>query len=192
MRQIRNISKQSGEKDTDLKSERAEGGFCMEEKKKKSTFGILCKVVLAVAAAYAAVYAAGKLVAKKTKELEEKNDGQKKKRYLSAMNGKIIKIGKEPVEEIDIHTYLGGVTLDLTGADFSKEMEVNINSLMSGVIIKVPPMVRVVLDGSNMLSGFANMVPQYETEELPVVFIYAESLMSGIAVQMVPDVKKDE
>lgn len=164
----------------------------MEEKKKKSTFGILCKVVLAVAAAYAAVYAAGKLVAKKTKELEEKNDGQKKKRYLSAMNGKIIKIGKEPVEEIDIHTYLGGVTLDLTGADFSKEMEVNINSLMSGVIIKVPPMVRVVLDGSNMLSGFANMVPQYETEELPVVFIYAESLMSGIAVQMVPDVKKDE
>ncbi len=164
----------------------------MEETKKKNVFGTLCKVVLAIAAAYGAIYAVGKLVAKKTKELEEKNAGHQKKKYLSVMNGKVIKIGKEPVEEIDIHTYLGGVTLDLTGADFSKEMEVNINSLMSGVIIKVPPMVRVVLDGSNMLSGFANMVPQYETEDLPIVFIYAESLMSGIAVQMVPDVKKDK
>jgi len=162
----------------------------MEEKTtKKSAFGVLCKIIFIVIAVYTALKAFGAFVAKKTKELEAKNAGQKSKKYLAVMNGQVIKISKEPVEEISLRSYLGGVTLDLTDALLEQETEISVHGLMSGVVIKVPPMVRVELEGMNFLSGFANMVPKYETEDLPVVYVYAESLMSGVAVQMVPEKK---
>ena len=163
----------------------------MEETRKKSVFGGFVKLIVVLGAVYAGIVAAGKLVAKKMQQLEKKNVGNKEKKYLSVMNGQVIKISKEPVEEISIQAYLGGVTLDLTEALLEKETEVTIRGLMSGVVVKVPPMVRVVLDGTNILSGFANMVPNYEAEDLPTVYVYAESVMSGIAAQMEPDVEKD-
>ena len=106
------------------------------------------------------------------------------------MNGKNIKIGNEQVEEIDIHSYMGGVELDLTNAYITQDMDIKIRSVMSGVNIKVPPMVRVILDGTNIMGGFANLVPNYEAEELPTVFVMAENVMGGIAVQMVPEAEK--
>ena len=161
----------------------------MEETNRKSGFSGFIKLVAVLCAIYAGMVAAGKYIAKKTRELEEANAGQKKKKYLAVMNGQMIKISKEPVEEISLRTYLGGVTVDLTEAFLEKETEIRISSVMSGVAIKVPPMVRVELKGSNALSGFANMVPNYEAEDLSTVYVYAESVMSGIAVQMVPEVK---
>lgn len=158
----------------------------MEQTKKRGFLAGLFKVACIVAAVYAAMVAIGKFVAKRCRELEEKNAGQKNKRYLAVMNGHVVKI-TELVEEISVRTYLGGVTLDLTEAELEKETQVNITGLMSGVMIKVPPMVRVELTGTNILSGFANMVPTYETEDLPLVTVYAESVMSGIAVQMEPE-----
>ena len=162
----------------------------MEETKKQGVFGTLCKIAFWIAAVYAALTAVGKLVAKKAQELEEKNAGQKKKSYLTVMNGQLVKIGNEEIEEITLRSYLGGVTIDLTEAEFAKETQINITGVISGVAIKVPPMVRVQLTGTNVLSGFANMVPNYEAEDLPVVTVYAQSMMSGIAVQMVPEAKK--
>ena len=162
----------------------------MEETKKQGVFGTLCKIAFWIAAVYAALTAVGKLVAKKARELEEKNAGQKKKSYLTVMNGQLVKIGNEEIEEITLRAYLGGVTIDLTEAEFAKETQINITGVISGVAIKVPPMVRVQLTGTNVLSGFANMVPNYEAEDLPVVTVYAQSMMSGIAVQMVPEAKK--
>ncbi len=158
-----------------------------KEQKKASGFSKLMKFIAVIGAIYAACVAIGKFVEKKAQELERKNQGEKEKNYLAFMNGKAIKLGKEEVEEITVKTYLGGVTLDLTEATLAKETEVRINSLMSGVVVKVPPMVRVVLEGTNIMGGFANMVPSYEAESLPVVYVYAESVMGGIAVQMVPD-----
>ena len=161
----------------------------MEQTKKKGFFSGVLKIVCIVGAVYAAMVAIGKFVAKRCKELEERNAGQKNKKYLAVMNGHVVKIS-EPVEEISVRAYLGGVTLDLTEAELEEETQINITGVMSGVVIKVPPMVRVKLEGTNILSGFANMVPNYETENLPAVTVYAESVMSGIVAQMEPEKKR--
>ena len=160
------------------------------EEKKTGIMGKLCKLAVIIGGIYTAMLAVGRFVAKKTQELECKNEGMPEKNYLAVMNGQMIKIGREPLEKITLRSYLGGVTIDLTEAECKEETEVFITGLMSGVVIKVPPMVRVKLEGTNILSGFANMVPEYETEGLPMIRVYAESMMSGIAVQMVPEVKK--
>ena len=160
------------------------------EEKKNGIMGNLCKLALVIGGIYAAMLAVGRFVAKKAQELECKNEGMPEKNYLAVMNGQMIKIGREPLEKITLRSYLGGVTFDLTEAEFTEETEIIITGLMSGVVVKVPPMVRVKLEGTNILSGFANMVPEYETEGLPLVHVHAECLMSGIAVQMVPEAKK--
>ena len=160
----------------------------MEQTKKDGLFVRLLKVICVLAAVYAGMVAIGKWISKKCRELDEKNAGEKRKKYLAVMNGRVIKLS-EPLEEVSVRAYLGGVTLDLTEAELEKETEINITGLMSGVEIKVPPMVRVELDGANILSGFANMVPNYESEDIPVIYVYAECVMSGVAVQMVPEGK---
>lgn len=156
----------------------------------KSRFGKAVKVCVGIAAVWAAFMAVGRCMSRKAKELEQKNIGQKIKNYLICMNGKNIKIGNEPLEEINIKTYMGGAELDLTEACITSDVDIKIHSLMSGVNIKVPPMVRVRLDGTNIMGGFANLVPNYEAEELPTIFVYADNVMGGIAVQMVPNVEK--
>ena len=157
------------------------------ENKRETGITVFLKGMAFVTALCSLAVAVGRWMSKRSRELEKANVGQKNKKYLAFMNGKLIKIGKEDVEEIDIKTFAGGVTLDLTRAEITKDMDVKIQGVMSGVFIKVPPMVRVVLDGANIMSGFANMVPNYERKDLPTVFVYAESVMGGIAVQMVPE-----
>ena len=55
---------------------------------------------------------------------------------------------------------------------------------MARVVVKVPPMMRVEVDDTDVLSGFMNMVPNYENEELPVLHIKVQSLLSGVKVEM--------
>lgn len=156
--------------------------------KQKSGLKTAVKVIAVIAAVYGAFVALGRYMAKKSSELDQQNIGQKVKKYLAFMNGRNIKIGNEQIEEISIRSYMGGVELDLTEAYITQDIDIKINSVMSGVNIKVPPMVRVNMsDSINIMGGFANLVPNYETEELPTIFVSVENLMGGIAVQMVPE-----
>lgn len=158
----------------------------MEDTKKKSGLAALLKVAAVVVAIHGGMIALGKYMAKKSRELELANAGNKEKNYLAFMNGKDVKLGKERLEKISVRSFMGGVVLDLTEAEILKDMDIDIKCVMGGVNIKVPPMVRVILDGSNTMSGFANQVPDYEVEDIPTIYIYAESIMGGICVQMVP------
>lgn len=159
----------------------------MQEGSKGSTFGTVVKTVVVIGAIHAGLVALGRYMSNKAKELEQDNEGRKSKKYMSFMNGKDIRISREEVEEISIRSMMGGVNLDLTEAYIAEDMEIKIQSVMSGVSIKVPPMVRVRLEGTNIMGGFANMVPNYEKEELPTIRIEADSVMGGIAVEMVPE-----
>lgn len=160
----------------------------MEEK--KSWFSRFFKLTVVIGTIMSVIMAISKWVAGKTEELEEENEDRTQKNYLFVMNGQSICLDQEAVEEINIRSYLGGVNLDLSKALLAQETDIDIYGLMSGIVIKVPPMVRVILNGTNILSGFANMVPNYETEDLPTVYVTAECIMSGVSVQMVPEVEQ--
>ncbi|MGN1084637.1 MAG: hypothetical protein ACI4QX_06515, partial [Lachnospiraceae bacterium] len=117
------------------------------------------------------------------------NEGKEKKRYLNFMNGRNYRFEKEKISSVEIYAAAGGVELDLTGAELSQETTVCVRALMSGVVIKVPPMVRVEVKTADVMSGFVNLVPNYEHENLPVVYLTAQSIMSGIRVKMEPEIK---
>ena len=159
----------------------------MKEEKTGSMVGTIVKTVIVISAVHAGLIVLARHMSNKARELEKHNAGQKNKKYMTFMNGRELRISKEEVNDISIRTMMGGVNLDLTEAYITQDMEIRIQSVMSGVAIKVPPMVRVVLDGTNIMGGFANMVPTYEREDIPTIRIEAESIMGGISVEMVPE-----
>ena len=154
------------------------------KEKQKSFLGTLFRLAMFAVAVYGAVTAAKKAMARLTRRLEEDNDGNERKRYLSFLNGRTISFEDEYVTGIELNAVTSGVELDLTGAELSEDTEVCVRGLLSGVVIKVPTMVRVEVDDTDVLSGFMNLVPNYENEDLPVIRLKVQSLLSGVKVEI--------
>lgn len=154
------------------------------KEEKKSLFGRLFRLVMFAVTVYGAVTAAAKVMLRLSNRLEEDNEESGKKRYLNFMNGRNIRFANEKVSDVEINAAAGGVELDLTEAELARETTVFVRAFMSGIVVKVPPMVRVEAETSDVMSGFINMVPNYENKDLPVIHLTARSIMSGIRVEM--------
>lgn len=161
-----------------------EEGIVVVKEEKKSLLGRLFRLAMFAVAVYGAVTALAKVMVRLANRLEEDNDESESKRYLNFMNGRNIRFSGETVSEVEVNAVAAGVELDLTEAELSEDTEVCVRAMMSGVVVKVPPMVRVEVDDTDVLSGFMNLVPNYENEELPVVRIKVQSLLSGVKVEM--------
>lgn len=155
-----------------------------EAKKEKSFLGKLFRLAMFAVAVYGTVTAFVKVMHRLVNRLEEDNDGNEKKRYLNFMNGRNIRFNGEAVSEIEVNAVAAGVELDLTEAELSEDTEVYVRAFLSGVVVKVPPMVRVKADDTDVLSGFMNLVPNYESEDLPVLRVKVQSLLSGVKVEL--------
>jgi len=161
-----------------------EDGIAVVKEGKKSLLGRLFRLTMFAVAVYGAVTALAKVMVRLANRLEEDNDENESKRYLNFMNGRNIRFSGEAVSDVEVNAVAAGVELDLTEAQLSEETEVCVRAMMSGVVVKVPPMVRVEADDTDVLSGFMNLVPNYENDELPVVRIKVQSLLSGVRVEM--------
>lgn len=159
-------------------------GMVVKMKREKIT-----KTVTTIAAAYGVVQMIATLMMREGKRLERNNKGKKDKRYLSFMNGSSQKLKDEQVKSIDVTSIMGGMELDLTGAELAPETKIHARCLMSGLVIKVPPMVEVRDDARSIMSGVANMVPQYHKEGLPVIRVNVECVMSGVSIKVVCEEK---
>ena len=163
---------------------REEGLVVVKEEKKSCFIGCLFRLVTVAVAVYGAVMAVKKVMTRLSDRLEADNETSERKRFLSFLNGRTISLDEEPVSGIEINTVASGVELDLTEAELSEYTEVCVRTVLGGVVVKVPPMVRVEVDDTDVMSGFMNLVPQYESEELPVIHVKVQSLLSCVKVEM--------
>ena len=154
------------------------------KEKKSCLFGCLFRLAVLAATVYGAVTAAKKVMSRLANRLEADNEGNEKKRYLSFLSGKTVAFDEEAVSDIEVYAVASGVELDLTDAELSEYTEVCVRAVLSGVVVKVPTMVRVEVEDTDVLSGFMNLVPNYEEEDLPVIHVKVQSLLSGVKVEM--------
>lgn len=155
-----------------------------EAKKSNSFIGCMFRLAMFAAMVYGAVTAVKKAMARLAVKLEADNDGSEKKRYLNFMNGRNICPTDEKVSDIEVNSIASGVEVDLTEVELSEETFVTVRSLLSGVVIKVPSMVCVEVEDTDIVSGFINLVPKYENEDLPVLRLKVQSLFSGVKIEM--------
>lgn len=161
--------------------------FVTAREKKCSFFGFLFRMATFAVAVYGAVTAAKKILTRLSRRLEEDNEGNESKRYLVGLGMREICLEDEDVSDVDLTVVVGKAELDLCDAELAEETFVKVRTLGGKVLIKVPPMVRVELDGKGVICGFSNQVPSYENESLPKVYVDAESAGACVEVRIGDD-----
>ncbi len=154
------------------------------KEEKGCLLGCLFRLAVFAATVYGAVTAAKKVMKRLANRLEADNEENERKRYLSFLNGKTVSFDGEAVSVLEANAMASGVEIDLTGAELSEYTEVTVRAVLSGVVVKVPTMVRVEVEDTDVLSGFMNLVPNYEEEDLPVIHVKVQSLLSAVKIEM--------
>ena len=152
--------------------------------KKHSLIGCLFRLATVAVAVYGAVTAAKQVMARLSRRLEEENEGTKEKRFFTGLKTREICLEDEAVSALDMTVIAACVEVDLSDAVLSGETFVKVRSLGGNVLLKVPAMVRVVLDGKGVVGGFSNQVPNYEDESLPVIYVNAESIGACLKIKI--------
>lgn len=150
--------------------------------KKKSKGKKVVKVILAIAAINGALKLYSMYRENKDNE-EGKNEGNEVKVYKVFMNGRQIKLDGEKVEGIFIKACMGGIDLDLRNAIITDDVFITCKNVMSGLDIRVPDGINVILDGKCILGGIDNSVPEAIEKEGPTIYIDYNNVMSGISVR---------
>lgn len=153
-----------------------EEAFVAEKEEKGSLIGCLFRLATVAVAVYGAVTAAKKVLARLTRRLEEDNEGNESKRYLVGLGSREICPEEEKLSGVDLTVIGGCAELDLQDAELSGEVFVKVRAVGGKIVIKVPAMVRVNLEGKGVICSFSNQVPAYEKENLPVIYVDGESV----------------
>lgn len=161
-----------------------EDGIVVVKEKKHCLFGCLFRLVAFAVAVYGTVTALAKIMRRLSLRLEEDNEGSESKRFFSCLTTREICLEEEEASYLDVTAVAACVELDLSEAILPEESFVKVHSLGGKVVIKVPAMTRVNLEGKGVLCGFSNMVPAYEDETLPVIYVDAESLGACVKIKV--------
>jgi len=155
-----------------------------EEKKENGLLESLFRLAMFAITVYGAVTALAKVMVRLANRLEEDNEGNEKKRFFTCLGKRTICLEDEAISEIDVTVVAAGVEIDLSDADLSEETFLKVCTLGGNVVIRVPAMVRVNMEGKGAACGFSNMVPTYEDESLPVVYVDAESVGACLKIKI--------
>lgn len=158
--------------------------FVTVKEKKCSFIGCLFRLVTFAVAVYGAYTAVKKVLTRLSRRLEEDNEGSERKRYLVGLGSRKICLEDESVADVDLTVVGGSAELDLSDAELGTDTFVKVRTLGGKVVIKVPAMVQVRLDGKGVLCGLSDMVPGYEDESLPVIYVNAECAAACLKVRI--------
>ena len=161
-----------------------EEGFVVVKEEKRCLLSCLFRLVAFAVAVYGAVTALAKVAKRLSRRLEEDNEGSESKRFFSCLTAREICLEDEAASYLDVTAIAACVELDLCEAILPEETFIKVHSLGGKVVIKVPAMTRVELEGKGVLCGFSNMVPGYEDESLPVIYVDAESLGACLKIKI--------
>lgn len=98
------------------------------------------------------------------------------------LSGQKYNLNGENFSGAKISAMLGGVSLDLRGANFPAESEIKVSAFMGGADIFVPKDVKVEVSSSCICGGVKNVKPLSEVGE-KVLRIHAECLFGGVEIK---------
>ena len=110
---------------------------------------------------------------KKSKMMETQNDISSEKYYDAFFEAKKIELTGEDIEKITVRACFGAILLKLN-IDQPKEIVIELESIMSGVLIQVPEHVQFY------------MVQGSDNEDTPTVYVEVKGICSGICVRSIP------
>ncbi len=140
------------------------------------------KFVIGVAAVGAAAKVGMDAVAKKKKELKEKNETSDVKEYFNVVGGEDIQVVENAATDMKIRNYVGGVNIDLSKAIFTKDITIELQNVVGGVNLVVPENVNVEVKYEAKMSGTNNLVKHHEGAF--TIFLCGKVTAGGVNIQI--------
>jgi hypothetical protein len=107
--------------------------------------------------------------------------------YVAAMSGVVRRGAWMVPKRIRAVAFMGGVELDLREAIIDPQLtEISVLAVMGGVVVTVPPNVRLESDGFAFMGGFEDQLRQPASGDpnVPVVKLTGFALMGGVEVRV--------
>lgn len=82
-----------------------------------------------------------------------------------------------------LDAFCGGLRLDLRKAVISEDEEIDIHTFMGGVELLVPPTVNVIVKSHNFLGGVDNQTDGRSIPDAPTIHISASNFLGGVDVK---------
>jgi len=87
------------------------------------------------------------------------------------------------VGDMDLQAFMGGMSIDLRGAEFSHSCDIEIRTFMGGIDIHVPTNVRVEVSSDSLLGGVDNKTLQTPDSNAPTLYIHANCMFGGVKIK---------
>lgn len=149
---------------------------------KKSGFAKLLVGVTALAVTGKVVYDKYKILKDKFDKEENESIADEVKKYNAVCTSKTVEVEDEEFTGCEIKAVASKLLLDLSLAEFQKDVYINFKSDASIVTIVLPEGVNAICDIENVASGIKNLVENVDEEEIHTVFIIGKATMSSIEV----------
>lgn len=151
---------------------------------KKGSFVKTLLGVAAVAATGKVVYDKYRITKERYSREEDESGEDTVKKYNAICESKIVEIEDEAFEGCEMKAVTSKMTLDLSLAEFDKDVYINFKSTASSVVIVLPEGVNVICDIEKVGSSVHNLVENSDEDGLHTVYIIGEANVS--AVDIVP------
>lgn len=143
-----------------------------------------CKRILKVGLTFASIIGIGTFIkhvsGSANESLEKGNAKNTKKKYLNFGSAKVYTVEEEAIGNVKIKNFFGDLTIDLSKAYITNDMDIDVLDVVGGVNVIVPSGIRVMVTESGILCGAVNKVPYCDGEEIPTVFITANTIIGKI------------
>ena len=83
---------------------------------------------------------------------------------------------------------MGGIDLDLSGATLAPGAKLDLRAFMGGIDVTLPPLWRVEVIATERMGDVVYQLHEaYENDEGPLLVVYANATMGGIAISQAQD-----
>ena len=120
----------------------------------------------------------------------------RRRNYVAVMSGVVRRGAWVVPKRINAVAFMGGIELDLRGATLGPGVtEIGVLAVMGGVVVTVPPNVRLECDGFAFMGGFEDQLKQPASGDpnAPVVRLTGFAFMGGVEARVLePGAPADE
>lgn len=153
----------------------------MKDQERKSKWSIIWKVIAVIVIIRGVVEIIKKYFEEKAAKREEKTKFSEQPEHYALFNGRKLDGGEGDYKGGVYTVLMGGIELDLSDAVIKEDVSVTCKAVMGGIDVKVPNDVNVLLSGTVLFGGVANMVPEGRTGA--TVYLHTEGVMGGVCVR---------
>lgn len=89
----------------------------------------------------------------------------------------------EPFHGACLNAFCGGIRLDLREAKITEDEEIDIHTFLGGVELFVPTTVNVIVKSRSFIGGVGDETVRHEDPKAPYIHIIASNLFGGVSIK---------